>query len=51
MIHIKDVIKSIVLIIKNKKLEKLDKLIINIGNENIKLSKIKKYFFHILTKD
>ena len=39
MIHIKDVIKSIVLIIKNKKLEKLDKLIINIGNENIKLSK------------
>ena len=45
MIHIKDVIKSIVLIIKNKKLEKLDKLIINIGNENIKLSKIKKIFF------
>tara|TARA_B100001175_G_C19102164_1_gene445709 strand:- start:44 stop:601 length:558 start_codon:yes stop_codon:yes gene_type:complete len=45
MIHIKDVIKSIVLIIRNKKLEKLDKLIINIGNENIKLSKIKKIFF------
>ena len=50
MIHIKDVIKSIVLIIKNKKLEKLDKLIINIGNENIKLSKIKKIFFSYFDK-
>ena len=50
MIHIKDVIKSIVLIIRNKKLEKLDKLIINIGNENIKLSKIKKIFFSYFDK-
>jgi len=44
VIHLKDVIKSIVLVIRNKKIEKLDKLIINIGNENIKLSKIKDIF-------
>ena len=48
MIHLKDVIKSIVLIIRNKKMRKLDKLIINIGNENIKLSKIKKIFLSYL---
>ncbi len=44
MIHLKDVIKSIVLVIKNKEIEKYNKLIINIGNENIKLSKIKDIF-------
>tara|TARA_A100001015_G_scaffold302508_1_gene390789 strand:- start:2119 stop:2961 length:843 start_codon:yes stop_codon:yes gene_type:complete len=44
VIHLKDVIKSIVLVIKNKEIEKYNKLIINIGNENIKLSKIKDIF-------
>lgn len=42
VIHLDDVAKSIDIIIRNKKFSKLDNFIINIGNENIKLTKIKK---------
>ena len=39
------------IIIRNKKLSKLDNFIINIGNENIKLTKIKKIFLSFFKKN
>ncbi len=50
VIHLDDVIKSIDLIIRNKKFNKLNNYIINIGNENIELTKIKKIFLTYLKK-
>tara|TARA_B100001248_G_C27395524_1_gene465252 strand:- start:400 stop:1242 length:843 start_codon:yes stop_codon:yes gene_type:complete len=44
LIHLNDAIKSVDYLIKNKKVKKLEKLIINVGNENIELSKIEKIF-------
>lgn len=50
MIHLDDVIKSIKLIINNNKMFK-DKTVINIGNENIKLTKIAKILKSLKKRD
>lgn len=50
MIHLEDVSRSIMLTINNKKLNIIDKLVMNIGHENIKLLKVKNFFLSKLKK-
>ena len=51
VIHLKDVSKSIFHIIVDKKFNKKNKTIFNIGNENIRLLQIQKIFSSFLNEE